>query len=89
MTCNSDLNSRDNCIYLTRSDRGYQTAHRNDKIVKISRLDQLLMSLLDSKNLSSAQRADLRTAMVATNIFIFSCFEFRTKANSILTANKN
>jgi len=44
MTCNSDLNSRDNCIYLTRSDRGYQTAHRNDKIVKISRLDQLLMS---------------------------------------------
>ena len=33
MTCNSDLNSRDDCIYLTRSDRGYQTAHSSDKIV--------------------------------------------------------
>jgi len=52
MTCNSDLNSGDNCIYLTRSDRGCQTAHSRDKIVKISRLDQLLMSLLDSKNLN-------------------------------------
>jgi len=52
MTCNSDLNSRDNCIYLTRSDRGYQTAHRNDKIVKISRSDQLLMSLSDYINLN-------------------------------------
>jgi len=49
MTCNSDLNSRDNCIYLTRSDRGYQTARRNDKIVKISRLDQLLCHYLTPK----------------------------------------
>jgi len=36
MTCNSDLNSRDNCIYLTRSDRGCQTAHSSDKMLDIS-----------------------------------------------------
>jgi hypothetical protein len=44
MTGNSDLISGQNCIYVTNSGRGYQTAHSSDKIVMIARLDQLLMS---------------------------------------------
>ena len=52
MTGNSDLISGQNCIYVTHSGRGNQTAHSGDKIVKIPRLDQLLISLFDSKNLN-------------------------------------
>ena len=52
MTGNSDLISGQNCIYVTGSGRGSQAAHSGDKIVEIPRMDQLLVSLLDSKNLN-------------------------------------
>ena len=39
------LISTKNCIYVTESDRGNQTAHSSDKIVKMSRLDHLLLCL--------------------------------------------
>jgi hypothetical protein len=49
MTGNSDLISRQNCIYVTHSGRGDQTAHSSDKLVKIPGLDQLLIHYLTPK----------------------------------------
>jgi hypothetical protein len=51
MTANSDLISRQNCIYVSHSGRRNQTEHSSDKMVKIPGLDLLLMPLLDSRNL--------------------------------------
>ena len=53
MTGTSGQISRHNWIYVTDSVRGDQTAHSSDKIVKVSRLGQLLVLLLDSKILEN------------------------------------
>ena len=52
MTGNSNLISRCIWICVTYSGAGGETAHTGVKIVNISRLEQLIMPLLNSENLT-------------------------------------
>ena len=52
MTGNSNLISTCIWIYVTCSGGGGETAHTGVKIVNMSRLEQLIMPLLDSENLT-------------------------------------
>ena len=51
MTGNSRLISRQNCVYVTYSGTGDQTAHRSDKIVKTVHFVKLVVPVLDPRAL--------------------------------------